>query len=150
MLDRAAVNSIRIAQMTRKPSLATAMTPFPLAVDAASNVSDADRLMRKHGIHHLPVTDGRTIIGLISAFDIAARVQHEMSVRDCYSPEPYLAEIETPFEQVLLDMATHHLEAVIVMRQGRLAGILTQQDVCRTFAAHLNAAYPAPPDDEAA
>lgn len=136
--------------MNRKPSLASAMTPFPLAVDANSNVSDADRLMRKHGIHHLPVTDGRTLIGIISAFDIAARVQHEVAVRDCYSPDPCLVEIETPFEEVLLDMAANHLEAVIVTRQGRLAGILTQQDVCRTFAAHLKAAFPAPPDDEAA
>jgi CBS domain-containing protein len=37
------------------------MTPFSLAVAVAAPVSDADLLMRKHGIHHLPVTDGRDI-----------------------------------------------------------------------------------------
>jgi hypothetical protein len=32
--------------MSRKPLLATAMTPFPLAVDAAANINNADRPVR--------------------------------------------------------------------------------------------------------
>ncbi len=126
------------------------MTPFPLAVAVAAPVSDADLLMRKHGIHHLPVTDGRDIVGVISAFDIAARAHRPVAVSECYVPEPYLVDIEVPLEEVLSEMATDRLEVAIVMRQGRLAGIFTQHDVCRTFAAHLIASYPPPPDDQVA
>ncbi|MGD9601699.1 MAG: CBS domain-containing protein [Gammaproteobacteria bacterium] len=136
--------------MIRKPTLASAMTPFPLAIDLNAQVQEADQMMRKHGIHHLPVTDGRTIIGTLSAYDIAARAHHDMPVADCYVPEPYLVEIDVPLETVLAEMAAHHLEATIVMRQGRLAGIFTQHDVCRTFAAFLHVVFPPPPDDEAA
>lgn len=136
--------------MIKKPTLASAMTPFPLAVEVTAPVSDADQLMRKHDIHHLPVTDGRNIVGTLSAFDIASRAQRDTAVADCYVPEPYLVEIDVPLEAVLTEMAVHRLEAAIVMRHGRLAGIFTQHDVCRTFAAHLHAAYPPPPDDQVA
>ncbi len=133
--------------MVKKPTLASAMTPFPYAVPKSATIEEADTLMRKHAIHHLPVTEEREIIGLLSAFDIASRAHKPGLVGDFFTPEPFVVDIDTPLESVLFEMADHRLEAAVVTRHGRLAGIFTQVDACRTFAAHLNAAYPPSPED---
>jgi acetoin utilization protein AcuB len=136
--------------MIKKPTLAAAMTPFPYAVDLDAQVADAEALMQKHGIHHLPVTHGQDLVGIVTARDLAARAHHTVRVRDCYLPDPYIVELGTPLDEVLFRMAARHIGSAIVTRQGKLAGIFTHVDACRTFAAHLRAQYPEPTDDQAA
>ncbi len=47
-------------------------------------------------------------------------------------------------------MAENRLDAALVVKKGRLAGIFTLTDACRCFAEHLRRRFPPDSDDEAA
>ena len=133
--------------MHKKPTLATAMTPFPYAVDADAPIGEADALMKRHDIHHLPVTREGQLAGVISARDLADRNTREWLVRDVFQPEAYVVDLATPLEDVLTTMSERRIGSALVTRHDKLAGILTHVDVCRSYLALLNEYFPPPPDD---
>lgn len=125
------------------------MTPFPHSVQIDSSVGEAAALMRHHRFHHLPLADGDSIVGLITAADIA-NWGASATVREHQMPNAYIVELVTPLDEVLFNMAERHIDCAIVTRHGKLAGIFTHIDAYRTFAAHLRALYAPPPEDEVA
>lgn len=133
--------------MHRKPTLAAVMTPFPYAVDVDAPIADAAALMARHDIHHLPVTRGTALTGVISARDMADRDTREWLVRDVFQPDPYVVDLAEALEDVLANMATRRIGSALVTRHGKLAGIITHVDVCRSFAVLIREYFPAPPDD---
>ncbi len=135
--------------MRRPPRLASAMTPFPYAIDAAASAGDARAMMAEHAIHHLPVTASGAIAGIVTDRDLDG-ADGQAPVHALHTPHPYVVDLATPLEAVLRTMAERHLGSVIVTREGRLAGVLTWVDVCRAFAEHLARQFPAPGGDEAA
>ena len=135
--------------MINKPTLTAAMTPFPHSLPPNAPVVEAATLMRQHRIHHLPVADGDWIVGILSARDLATQGSKSTAVRECHNANPYLVDAATPLDEVLFHMADHQIECAIVTRDGKLAGIFTAVDACRTFAGHLRALYPAFSDDSA-
>ena len=46
------------------------MTSAPATVTPQSAVAAAERLMREHGCHHIPVVDGDRVVGIVSAHDL--------------------------------------------------------------------------------
>ena len=50
--------------MSRKPTLAGAMTPFPHSVDIKAPLDEAQEFLREHRIRHLPVTDEGVLVGV--------------------------------------------------------------------------------------
>lgn len=50
------------------------MTPDPITTTAQESVSTVAATMIEHGIHHVPVVDGDTPIGIITTSDFAAYV----------------------------------------------------------------------------
>lgn len=133
--------------MQKKPPLAAVMTPFPYAIDVEARIAEAATMMEKHAIHHLPVTAGTEIVGMISARDLADRDTHQRLVREVFTADPYVVDLGTPLDEVLFTMATRHLGSAIVTRHGKLAGIFTTVDACRSFAAFLRELFPPTPDD---
>ncbi len=128
--------------MKRIPSIKTAMTPFPYAVEPGAPVTKALEIMRDHGIHHLPVTDEGELAGMISSRDIQlVKARHDgagdLTVRDVMSEDIYTVDLSERLDSVLHRMAEHQLRAVVVTRKGRLAGIFTQIDACGKFAEFL-------------
>ncbi len=111
------------------------------------------RLMEDHSVHHLPVTENHTIVGVVSHRDIiAARAEGKdtAAVSDVLVANPYLVDLNEPIENVLSAMAGRHIGSAIVTRQGRLAGIFTWVDVCRCFAEYIRTRFPRGGGDEAA
>lgn len=133
--------------MHKKPTLAAAMTPFPYAVDVEAPTTQAEVLMKRHDIHHLPVTRDGQIAGILSARDLADRDTRQWLVRDVYQPEPYVVDLATPLEEVLAGMIERRIGSAIVTRHEKLAGIFTHVDVCRSYMTLLNEVFPAAPDD---
>jgi CBS domain-containing protein len=128
--------------MKRIPSIKTAMTPFPYAVDPDATVNEALDLMRGHGIHHLPVTAEGNLAGMISSRDIQlVMARHDggedLKVRDVMTADVYTVDLSERLDSVLHRMAEHQLRAVVVTRKGKLVGIFTQIDACGKFAEHL-------------
>ncbi len=137
--------------MHKKPSLKKAMTPFPYSIDLEASVAEARQLMADHDVHHLPVCSGSELVGMLTARDIASlQVKAEalqLLVKNCYAPDPYVVELDAPLDEVIEEMAERHIGSAIVMRHGRLAGVITHVDICRSYADFLREVFPPPGDD---
>ena len=109
--------------------------------------------MKGHAIRHLPVMDGAKLVGVITQRDIALVLDPSLgqalegtSVGDVCSTDLYVVELTEPLDRVLAHMSKRHIGSALVVKQGRLAGILTVTDVCRLFGDHLRSLFP-PSDD---
>jgi len=144
--------------MSRRPTLAAEMTPFPHSVDIKAPIDEAQQFMREHKIRHLPVTEDGILIGVVTDRDIklllgpdfAYPEPQTLKVADAMVEEAYVVELNTTLQSVLEQMATRKLGSALVTRNGKLAGVFTSTDACRAFAAHLAAEHgPASGDDAA-
>jgi acetoin utilization protein AcuB len=146
------------AQPGRPPSVGSAMTPFPYFVDLMDPVSTLEELMRAHAIRHVPVQSEGRVVGIVSERELHHLVNPSLPrvdkarirARDVLIPNPYVAEIDTPLQTVVREMADRHIGSAIVVKHGKLAGILSVTDVCRTLAKLLEELHPSPGDDEVA
>ena len=144
--------------MTYPPNLKTAMTPFPFSVELDTSLREAGRLMQEHNVHHLPVTQDHKVVGVLTDRDLeTARAAQgsaghalDLPVRDVCVPDPYIVDLNEPIDNVLLAMADRHIDAAIVMRRGRLAGVFTWVDACRAFGDYMRAVFPHPDGGDAA
>lgn len=132
------------------PPVSAAMTPFPYHVRVDDPVSEVERLMKQHGIRHVPVQDGGRVIGIISERDLEhlvnpalpARDRERIRARDVLVPDPYLVEMGAPLDEVVAEMARRQIGSAIVVRHQRLAGILSVADVCRVLSEILRQRFP--------
>jgi len=144
--------------MSPLPTLKTLMTPFPYAVDIEASLAQAQDMMTEHGIRHLPVTGEGQLVGVLTDRDLHRsrhglqnrRTQADIRVRDVYVSEAYVVELTERLDVVLLQMATQHIGSALIVRRGKLVGILTTVDVCQGFGEYLRDRLPSRPDDEVA
>ena len=138
--------------MKKLPVLKTAMTPFPYSVDLDASFDEASELMGHHNVRHLPVTKDRQVVGVITDRDMtsAMRVHSQandtgsLSVSELYMADPYIVSIDEPLDNVLLTMAERHIGSAIVTRAGKLVGMFTSVDACRSFGDYLREYFPQP------
>jgi acetoin utilization protein AcuB len=144
--------------MKRMPLIKSVMTPFPHSVDVDAPLADAQAFMREHRIRHLPVTENHELVGILTDRDIKLYLGPDLAypkaaetrVRDVYLDNPYIVDLNERLDVVLQNMADRHIGSVLVTRNGRLAGVFTVTDVCRSFAEFLRDSYrPADGDDAA-
>lgn len=109
------------------------MTENPITISARDSVSSAVRIMRRRGFSQLPVVRGGQVIGLITERDVIRNLEldfNEVTVGAIMSPTgvPTVDEL-TPVNSIipLLDLYL----AVMVLKQGRIQGIITRTDVIR-------------------
>ena len=140
--------------MDHIPSIKSVMTPFPYSVDASAEISRASDMMAEHGIRHLPVVKDGTLVGVVSAEDIrhriAAAANETPHVGDARLAEAYIVPLSEPLDRVLREMVSRHLEAALVVKGDKLAGIFTITDALRSFADFLRSIFPARDPENAA
>ena len=117
------------------------MTPFPYSIDAGASLAEADRMMRDHRIHHLPVKQGNELVGVVRAGDLE-RASSDDVVTVVMQSKPYVVELGSALEDILTRMANENIECVLVTKDARLAGIFTVVDACRAFARELATQHP--------
>ena len=136
--------------MKPTPTVKSAMTAFPYSVYIDAPVDEAQEFMREHKIRHLPVTEEGALIGVVTDRDIKLLLgpdfkypgPHEVKVGDAMIEDSYVVDLSTPLESVLTYMAEHRLGSALVTRKGKLAGVFTSTDACRTFAEYLGFDHP--------
>jgi CBS domain-containing protein len=145
-------------RLDHMPSVKLAMTPFPHAIDVGAPLSRAREMMLEYDIHHLPVTERGELVGVISAREVAIGTSissarspaREPSVGEACARHAYVVEDAERLDHVLLRMAEERVGCALVLRRGKLVGIFTTTDACRSFADWLRAHFPDPGGDEAA
>lgn len=147
-----------MSKLKNIPRIKSVMTPFPHSVQKSASIKSAQDFMREHHLHHLPVTEKDEVIGVITDRDIKLLLgpdfdyppEKELTVEDAYMPNAYVVDLSTPLDKVLDTMAKRHIGSAIVTRKGRLAGVFTHEDVCKTFADFLRDQFPSGEGNDAA
>ena len=137
-----------------EPKVKSVMTPFPYSVALDAPIGAARKLMLDKHVHHLPVTRDGKLAGIITDRDIKLLLgpelgspdPRELTVEDAYIADCYVVDIETPLVEVLAAMVEQHLGAALVTGHGRLAGIFTAMDACRTLHDQLQKTWHPPPE----
>ena len=117
-----------------------AMTEDPRSIGPSASVVEAAQLMRDEHIGSLPITDGDTLVGMITDRDITTRVVAEgaglatTSVGDVYSQDLISVGPDKELEEALRLMARHQVRRLPVVENGRLVGIVAQADIALTLS----------------
>ncbi len=109
------------------------MTIEPTTVDARDTVSSAVSLMQENNYSQLPVMRGTQLVGIITEWDIIQNLQHnlhEISVQSIMSPSGALMVDENTSVDVIIPLFEKY-QAVIVLNQGRIQGIITRTDLLK-------------------
>lgn len=126
------------------------MTPAPVSVEANAPISTVRLLLRHHPFHHLPVTSGGRLVGILSSADLAsyaldawvpdaatadAHLDACFKLESIMTPEPETISPETSVRQAadLLSSGQYHSLPVVDTEQ-RLLGIVTSTDLLRLLA----------------
>ncbi|GAA2216220.1 hypothetical protein GCM10009850_116890 [Nonomuraea monospora] len=126
------------------------MSRVLVAVKAAESPLMAWELMRRAGVHHLPVVDGRRVLGVLTREELAAswsggpQEQSTRHVRDLLGRDRRpLVRPETPLTEAAGVMLDAGLDAVPVVSDAGLVGLITVRDVLAAVSGRLSPAQEA-------
>jgi acetoin utilization protein AcuB len=136
--------------MAQGPTIESVMTPYPYSIDIDAHAGTANTMMAQLKIHHLPVTEGEKLVGVVSgwalkqaaALGLDTSVGGAAKVREVCSKKIHVAAPDELLADVLSHMAEQHVETVLVARHGKLIGIFTFTDACRRYAELLRSPEP--------
>ena len=139
------------------PPIKAVMTPFPYSIESGEPISMASKMMRQHAIRHLPVMEAGKLVGMLSDRDIhlvqdpkQQAPPDDRTVGDICTRDIYVVQLTDPLDRVLTQMAKRHIGSVVVIKQGRLAGIFTVTDACRLYGELLRSLFPSKENQEPA
>jgi acetoin utilization protein AcuB len=105
------------------------MTEEVRTVSPGSRAADAWQLMRTEGIHHLVVSDGRRILGVLSDRDAGGRagggVRAGKTVREMMSAPVLTVKSRETLRRAANLMRGHSIGCLPVVDAGKLVGIVT-------------------------
>jgi acetoin utilization protein AcuB len=133
------------------------MTRDVLTVGPDDKVSRAARILGKRRIRQVPVVDADNLVGLVTKSDLLracppdlnpfsligsvanelARPIHDIMTTDIITTRP-----ESPLEEAAHQLIDRRINALPVVGNLRLAGILTGSDISRALLAALGAGTP--------
>ena len=142
------------------------MTSEVITVEENATVQAAAELMAEHGISALPVVDKDTrVIGIVSEGDLLHRAEtateqrrswwlemmtstnqlageyiksHSAKVTDVMTRDVISVTDATPVADIAVLLETHRIKRVPVLRDGRLAGIVSRANLVRALAMTIN------------
>lgn len=110
-------------------------TPDPITADEDMAIDDLRNLMEEHGIRHLPVVRGATVVGVISDRDVrlvaglTAAEKRQVRAADIMALDPLTVRASTSLDEVAYVMSENKVGSVLVEDEdGRFLGIFTATD----------------------
>jgi acetoin utilization protein AcuB len=125
------------------------MTHNPITVKPDTTVTDAQSIMRREKIHHLPVLDKHNrLIGIVtekdllyaspspattlSVFEMSALLS-KLPVKEVMTKDVIAIQEDTLIEDAAHIMADNDIGGLPVLREDVLVGIVTESDIFRLF-----------------
>jgi CBS domain-containing protein len=106
-----------------------------VTVDSMTSVLDAARVMSARHIGAVPVVDGERVVGIFTERDVMARIVAEARdprttpISQVMSTDLVVTEINESFEACLARMQQARVRHILVLDNGRLAGIISLRDL---------------------
>ena len=125
------------------------MTSPVRTIRATSTLAEAHRWMNELGVRHLPVFEGRQLVGLVSQRDLHLVETlkdvdpRTVTVEEAMSQDAFVVEPESALAEVCQRMADRKLGSAIVVEGEDVVGIFTTVDACRALTAVLTEKKPA-------
>jgi predicted transcriptional regulator len=141
--------AVPLKKLTQMPSVKSVMTPFPWSIDIGEGLREAKEMMATHGIRHLPVSQDGEIVGVLSERDLLNRDDESLTVDVACRRDAYIVDRATPLAHVAFEMARRGIGSALVTREGKLVGIFTSSDACRSLAELLQSLFPSGGNDAA-
>jgi CBS domain-containing protein len=152
------------------------MTPDVITVTPDTPIMGVARLLAERHISAVPVTDAeRKVVGVVSEADLLRQVggfgedtpgffealfsdpakmaaqyakSHGRTARDVMTSELVSVTEDTEAAEIARQLDKNHIRRVLVLRDGRLAGIVTRADLLRAIVTHQSAASAGDQSDE--
>ena len=115
------------------------MTASPYTMDRDQAVTDAESLMKLHGIRHLPVVEGTTLVGVISELEIGflvalrTRLPDRLPLGDVMTANPYVVAPDEDLQEVARHLVERKESCAVIVDKGRVVGVFTQIDALRAL-----------------
>jgi len=125
------------------------MTHNPITIKPDTPVAEAQAIMRREKIHHLPVVDERRrLVGIVTEKDLLYASPSPATSLNVYEISYLLAKLkvekimtrkvitvseEDPLEDAARIMADRNVGGLPVVREGLVVGIITESDLFRLF-----------------
>ncbi|MEJ2749444.1 MAG: CBS domain-containing protein [Anaerolineae bacterium] len=121
------------------------MTPDPIAITPDTAVPTALRLMREKKVRHLPIVDNHgKLLGIVSDKDLLhaspsqatslaiweiTDLMSRLKVEKVMTRDVVSVKEDTPVEEAALILADRPFSSLLVLRDKKLVGIITQSDL---------------------
>jgi acetoin utilization protein AcuB len=125
------------------PAIQNFMSTCPHTIGVEQTMSVAHRMMREHGVRHLPVLRHGRVVGLVSDRDLnvienlSGVDPTRVTVEEAMTQAPYVVSPDEPLDQVVMTMASKKYGSAIVVQHEKVVGIFTTVDACRAFGELL-------------
>ena len=128
------------------------MTSNPITITPDTSFPEAFRTMRENRIRHLPVVEKEKLIGVVAQTDLLHAspspatslsvfeinyLLANLHVREVMSAPPVTVSEDAPIEEAARVMVEKKIGCLPVMRDGELAGLITESDVFEVFVEIL-------------
>jgi acetoin utilization protein AcuB len=140
---------VTLKKLTQMPAVKTVMTAFPWSIDVGEGLERAKAMMEEHGIRHLPVSEEGELVGVLSERDILSREKEDVTVEAACRRDAYIVDMATPLARVAFELARRRIGSALVTREGKLVGIFTSSDACRSLGELLQSLFPSGGNDAA-
>lgn len=131
--------------MKKNESVTNVMTASPVCVDHNETVSAARHLINEKAVHHLPVVEGDTLVGMLTSNDLLrvsfgefgnqdgrsldAILDHTYSLSDLMIPNPVTIEKTATIREAARILAVSEFHSLPVVDGTTLVGIVTSSDL---------------------
>lgn len=128
--------------MSEPRTIGEVMTAAPFTIDADAPLRLARKVLLREKIHNLPVVRRGRPIGVLTDRDmhLVAYLANDLMSDDDYTagdlcvPNAYVVGPRASLDEVARNLAERRCGAVLIVEQGKLAGIFTTHDACRLLA----------------
>jgi CBS domain-containing protein len=105
------------------------------SVRSSDALARAAEIMHRQGVRELPVEDDGHVVGILSRTDLEPYVGHlEWTVvRIAMTDDPVKVTDDATAAYVRQVLVDHHVNAVPVVAEDRLVGIITRHDLLRVI-----------------
>ena len=133
------------------------MQPHVAVVYTATPLSGVMRLLKNHGVRHVPVVESGTVVGIVSDRDIKGALLSAATAFEGSELGKRVAELRAgqimtqpvasigpmfPVEDAAGLMLSRRISALPVIEHGHLVGIVTETDILRLLVKAMGASEP--------